>query len=90
MDALFADAQVYGYVGPNETVSPKNASADEPVTAVRGKDRYHSGMANLELEQGSAVRLSSTRLTGLVPCGDEGQSFFNPIVISKVGGAGLM
>jgi hypothetical protein len=54
------------------------------------KTDIHSGVSNLGLEQRSAVRLSSTRSTGLVPCGDEGQSFFNPIVILKAGGVGLM
>jgi hypothetical protein len=49
--AALADAPVYGYVGPVGLVSLTNVPADERVTAVRRKARYHSGVADLELEQ---------------------------------------
>ena len=89
--SVLSDVQVYGYVGPTGLVSHGNVPADEPVTVVRRKTRYHSGVANLELEQ-AVIRASQQYHVqpALLLAVMEAESSFNPTVISRVGAVGLM
>jgi soluble lytic murein transglycosylase-like protein len=88
---VLADAQAYEYVGPLRLVPSTDVPTDEPVTAIRRKARYHSGVANLELEQ--AV-IHATQQHDVQPAlllaVMKAESSFNPIVISKAGAVGLM
>jgi len=71
---VLSDAQVYEYVSPLGQASLTNVPTNERVTIVRRKARYHSGVADLELEQ--AVDRAAPRSTGLAPRGDEGRIIF--------------
>jgi len=86
-----ADAQVYEYVGPTGLVIPTNVQTDEPVAATRRKARYHSGIANLELEQ-AVIRAAQQHHVqpALLLAVMKAESSFNPTVISKAGAVGLM
>lgn len=88
---VLADAQAYQYVDPARLVSPTNVPISPPVAAIHRKARYHSGVANLELEQ-AVIRAAQQHhvqpalLLAVMKAG----SSFNPIVISKAGAVGLM
>lgn len=88
---VLADAQTYEYVHPAKLVSPTNVPISPPVAAIHRKARYHSGVANLELEQ-AVIRAAQQHhvqpalLLAVMKAG----SSFNPIVISKAGAVGLM
>ena len=86
-----ADAQVYEYVGPAGLVIPTNVQTDVPVAAIRRKARYHSGIANLELEQ-AVIRAAQQHHVqpALLLAVMKAESSFNPTVISKAGAVGLM
>ena len=88
---VLADEQVDEYVGPSRLVSPANVLTDEPVSAVHRKARYHSGVANLELEQ-TVIRAAQQHHVqpALLLAVMKAESSFNPIVISKAGAVGLM
>jgi hypothetical protein len=88
---VLADAQVYEYVGPAGLVIPTNVQTDEPVAATRRKARYHSGIANLELEQ-AVIRASQRHHVqpALLLAVMKAESSFNPTVISRAGAVGLM
>ncbi|MCI0427570.1 MAG: lytic transglycosylase domain-containing protein [Nitrospiraceae bacterium] len=89
--SILADAPIYGYVGPTGQVSLTNVPTDEPVTAIRRKARYHSGVANLELEQ-AVIRAAQQHHVqpALLLAVMKAESSFNPTVISKAGAVGLM
>jgi len=88
---ILADAQAYEYAVPSRLVSPTGAPTDEPVAAVRRKARYHSGVANMELEQ-AVIRAAQQHHVqpALLLAVMKAESSFNPIVISKAGAVGLM
>lgn len=88
---VLADAQTYEYVDPVRLVSPTNVPISPPVAAVHRKARYHSGVANLELEQ-AVIRAAQQHHVqpALLLAVMKAESSFNPIVISKAGAVGLM
>ena len=89
--SVLADEQVYGYVGPTGLMSLTNVPTDERVAAVRRKARYHSGVADLELEQ--AVNRAAQQhhvQPALLLAVMKAESSFNPIAVSKAGAVGLM
>jgi soluble lytic murein transglycosylase-like protein len=88
---VLADAQAYEYVGSSRLVASTNVPTDEPVTAIRRKARYHSGVANLELEQAVIHAAQQHHVQpALLLAVMKAESSFNPIVISKAGAVGLM
>ena len=88
---VLADAQAYEYVGPLRLVPSTNVPTVEPVTASRRKARYHSGVANLELEQAVIHAAQQHHVQpALLLAVMKAESSFNPIVISKAGAVGLM
>lgn len=88
---VLADAQTYEYVHPAKLVSPTNVPISPPVAAIHRKARYHSGVANLELEQ-AVIRAAQQHHVqpALLLAVMKAESSFNPIVISKAGAVGLM
>lgn len=88
---VLADAQAYQYVNPARLVSPTNVPISPPVAAIHRKARYHSGVANLELEQ-AVIRAAQQHHVqpALLLAVMKAESSFNPIVISKAGAVGLM
>ena len=88
---VLADAQTYEYVDPARLVSPTNVPISPPVAAIHRKARYHSGVANLELEQ-AVIRAAQQHHVqpALLLAVMKAESSFNPIVISKAGAVGLM
>ena len=89
--SVLADEQVYGYVGPTGLMSLTNVPTNERVAAVRRKARYHSGVADLELEQ--AVNRAAQQhhvQPALLLAVMKAESSFNPIAVSKAGAVGLM
>ncbi|MBC7838276.1 MAG: lytic transglycosylase domain-containing protein [Nitrospiraceae bacterium] len=88
---VLADAQTYEYVDPARLVSPTNVPISPPVAAIHRKTRYHSGVANLELEQ-AVIRAAEQHHVqpALLLAVMKAESSFNPIVISKAGAVGLM
>ena len=88
---VLADAQTYEYVDPAKLVSPTNVPISPPVAAIHRKARYHSGVANLELEQ-AVIRAAQQHHVqpALLLAVMKAESSFNPIVISKAGAVGLM
>ena len=88
---VLADAQAYEYVDPARLVSPTNVPISQPVEAIHRKARYHSGVANLELEQAVSRAAQQHRVQpALLLAVMKAESSFNPIVISKAGAVGLM
>jgi len=89
--SVFADARVYGYVGPTGLVSLTSVPTDERVTAVRTKARYHIGVADLELEQVVSHAAQQHHVQpALLLAVMKAESSFNPIAVSKAGAVGLM
>jgi len=89
--SVLADEQVYGYVGPTGLMSLTNVPTNDRVAAVRRKARYHSGVADLELEQ--AVNRAAQQhhvQPALLLAVMKAESSFNPIAVSKAGAVGLM
>ena len=88
---VLADAQAYQYVNPARLVSPTNVPISPPVAAIHRKARYHSGVANLELEQAVIHAAQQHHVQpALLLAVMKAESSFNPIVISKAGAVGLM
>mgnify|MGYP001608107911 FL=1 len=89
--SVLSDAQAYGYIGPAGLVIPGSVPEDEPVTVVRRKARYHSGVANLEPEQ-TVIPASQQHHVqpALLLAVMKAESSFNPTVISRAGAVGLM
>ena len=89
--SVLSDVQAYGYIGPAGLVNHGNVPTDEAVTVVRRKVRYHSGVANLELEQ-AVIRASQQHHVqpALLLAVMKAESSFNPTVISRAGAVGLM
>ena len=88
---VLSDAQVYEYVGPTGQVSVTNVPTNERVTAVRRKARYHSGVANLELEQAVDRAAQQHHVQpALLLAVMKAESSFNPTAVSKAGAVGLM
>jgi soluble lytic murein transglycosylase-like protein len=88
---VLADAQVFEYVGPTGQVRLTNVPTNERDTAVRRKARYHSGVADLELEQ--AVNRAAQQhhvQPALLLAVMKAESSFNPTAVSKAGAVGLM
>jgi len=89
--AVLADEPVYGYVDPAGQVSLTNVPANGRVTAVRRKARYHSGVADLELEQAVSRAAQQHHVQpALLLAVMKAESSFNPIAVSKAGAVGLM
>ena len=89
--AVLADAPIYGYVDPTGQVSLTNVPTNARVTTVRRKARYHSGLADLELEQAvSRAALQHHVQPALLLAVMKAESSFNPIAVSKAGAVGLM
>ena len=88
---VLSDAQVYEYVGPTGQVSVTNVPTNERVTAVRRKARYHSGVADLELEQAVDRAAQQHHVQpALLLAVMKAESSFNPTAVSKAGAVGLM
>jgi soluble lytic murein transglycosylase-like protein len=68
-----------------------NGPTDEPMPTAHRKARYHSGVANLELEQ-AVIRAARQHHVqpALLLAVMKAESSFNPTVISKAGAVGLM
>jgi soluble lytic murein transglycosylase-like protein len=89
--SVLFDVQAHGYVSPTGLVKPTNIPKNEPVSAVHRKARYHSGVANLELEQAVINAAQQHHVQpALLLAVMKAESSFNPIVISKAGAVGLM
>jgi soluble lytic murein transglycosylase len=89
--AVLADEPVYGYVDPTGQVSLTNVPTNGHVTAVRRKARYHSGVADLELEQAVSRAAQQHHVQpALLLAVMKAESSFNPIAVSKAGAVGLM
>jgi soluble lytic murein transglycosylase-like protein len=91
VSAGLAEIQVYGYVRPTGQVSLTNVPTNEHVAAIRGKARYHIGVADLELEQ--AVNRAAQQhhvQPALLLAVMKAESSFNPTAVSKAGAVGLM
>ena len=89
--AVHAEVQVYGYARPTGQVSLTNVPTNEHIAAIRGKARYHIGMADLELEQ--AVNRAAQQhhvQPALLLAVMKAESSFNPTAVSKAGAVGLM
>jgi soluble lytic murein transglycosylase len=92
--SVLSDVQAYGYIGyigPAGLVNHGNVPTDAVVTIVRREVRYHSGVANLELEQ-AVIRASQQHHVqpALLLAVMKAESSFNPTVISRAGAVGLM
>ena len=88
---VLSDAQVYEYVGPTGQVSLTNVPTNERATAVRRKARYHSGVANLELEQAVDRAAQQHHVQpALLLAVMKAESSFNPTAVAKAGAVGLM
>jgi soluble lytic murein transglycosylase len=89
--AVLADEPVYGYIDPTGQVSLTNVPTNGRVTAVRRKARYHSGVADLELEQAVSRAAQQHHVQpALLLAVMKAESSFNPIAVSKAGAVGLM
>ena len=89
--SVLADPQLYGDVDPTGLVSPTNVPRDEPLTAVRRKVLYHSGVTNRELEQAVSRAAQQHHVQpALLLAVMKAESSFNPIAVSKAGAVGLM
>ncbi|TMQ28348.1 MAG: lytic transglycosylase domain-containing protein [Nitrospirae bacterium] len=88
---VLSDAQVYEYVGPTGQVSVTNVPTNERVTVVRRKARYHSVVADLELEQAVDRAAQQHHVQpALLLAVMKAESSFNPTAVSKAGAVGLM
>jgi len=88
---VLSDAQVYEYVSPLGQASLTNVPTNERVTIVRRKARYHSGVANLELEQAVDRAAQQHHVQpALLLAVMKAESSFNPTAVSKAGAVGLM
>jgi soluble lytic murein transglycosylase-like protein len=89
--SVLADAQLSGDVGPTGLVNLTKVPTDERVTAVRRKARYHSSVADLELEQAVSGAAQQHHVQpALLLAVMKAESSFNPTVVSKAGAVGLM
>jgi soluble lytic murein transglycosylase-like protein len=89
--AGLAEVQVYGYVRPTGQVSLTNVPTNEHVAAIRGKARYHIGVADLDF--GQAVNRAAQQhhvQPALLVAVMKTESSFNPTAVSKAGAVGLM
>jgi soluble lytic murein transglycosylase-like protein len=89
--AVLAEVQAYGYVPPTGRVNLTNIPTNERVAAIRGKARYHIGVADLELEQAVSRAAQQHHVQpALLLAVMKAESSFNPTVVSKAGAVGLM
>jgi soluble lytic murein transglycosylase-like protein len=89
--AVLAEVQLYGYVRPTGRVNLTNIPTNERVAAIRGKARYHIGVADLELEQAVSRAAQQHHVQpALLLAVMKAESSFNPTVVSKAGAVGLM
>jgi soluble lytic murein transglycosylase-like protein len=88
---VFADVQINEYVRSTGQMNLTNVTTNKPVTAVRRKARYHSGVIDLELEQAVSSAARQYRVQpALLLAVMKAESSFNPTVVSKAGAVGLM
>lgn len=89
--SVLADELVFGYVDPANVVDLGNRQADDSVTAVRHKARYHHGLVDLELEQAVSRAAQQYQIQpALLLAVMKAESSFNPTVVSRAGAVGLM